>query len=587
MPTRKTLRTGRRKRPPIHDAMTNPPSCAVEVSPAVPTATSNSIGDRGKQERRCREHGGARGDRHEQCGWYRRSGRSDQPKWGLERHWRLRRRTRSPELFASGDDRVTNAIAESCDVVHGQALRADRLEDPDLGFGVPEAPVVLAQCVAGAVDGEWKDGNLCLDRQPERAGLERAELAGLRACALREDHDRDLRVQSLTGGFEGLGDRRGVATLERDVACQPHHPADERDAKDLDLRHPLHLGGQVRDQEDVDETLVVRHHHVRVAHVLGQGARGAELPQRRQPFVDDGELAEQVARRIRTLVEGHRDQSDDRDQRRPDDHDDPENEPTPDREDGAGERRLHCQEGNSRHALRSPPEIDSACVSLACRMTPFLPSVRGHDEIGWRRETELERRTPVGEHAAEMVAHAVAFTVLVVAGMFLRTIILNLSWAAHELESVILHRHSDRLGAAARISYMAILVGALVPDLTKLPVDGLHIGQWELLRAPEPWMYHTTPTSSRPIRSGVLSSTSSGCLITCDGGSSGPTSYTGRPDSSGGSCEPGCPTRNGARRRWTSRGRGQAGCRLRPASKSRRPGAVPPSRRSLASEARR
>ena len=31
----------------------------------------------------------------------------------------------------------------------------------------------------------------------------------------------------------------------------------------------------------------------------------------------------------------------------------------------------------------------------------------------------------VSEHAAEMVAYAVAFTILVVAGMFLRTIILN------------------------------------------------------------------------------------------------------------------------------------------------------------------
>jgi hypothetical protein len=36
-----------------------------------------------------------------------------------------------------------------------------------------------------------------------------------------------------------------------------------------------------------------------------------------------------------------------------------------------------------------------------------------------------ERRTPMSEQSAEMVAYAVAFTVLVVAGMFLRTMILN------------------------------------------------------------------------------------------------------------------------------------------------------------------
>ena len=45
-----------------------------------------------------------------------------------------------------------------------------------------------------------------------------------------------------------------------------------------------------------------------------------------------------------------------------------------------------------------------------------------------------------------------------------------MSWAAHELESVILHRHMDRTGRAWRISYLAILIGALMPDFTKLPV---------------------------------------------------------------------------------------------------------------------
>lgn len=37
----------------------------------------------------------------------------------------------------------------------------------------------------------------------------------------------------------------------------------------------------------------------------------------------------------------------------------------------------------------------------------------------------IETRTPMSEHTAEMVAYAVAFTILVVAGMFLRTMILN------------------------------------------------------------------------------------------------------------------------------------------------------------------
>jgi membrane-bound metal-dependent hydrolase YbcI (DUF457 family) len=62
-----------------------------------------------------------------------------------------------------------------------------------------------------------------------------------------------------------------------------------------------------------------------------------------------------------------------------------------------------------------------------------------------------------------------------------------MSWAAHELESLILHKHAT---ASWRVSYMAILVGALMPDFTKLPVYGLSIGSHELIKAPEPWFYH-------------------------------------------------------------------------------------------------
>lgn len=76
-----------------------------------------------------------------------------------------------------------------------------------------------------------------------------------------------------------------------------------------------------------------------------------------------------------------------------------------------------------------------------------------------------------------------------------------MSWAAHELESIILHRHTDRPGTMWRISYMAILIGALMPDFTKLPVYGLHIGQWELMKAPEPWMYHRGWPGSGPTHS--------------------------------------------------------------------------------------
>ncbi len=76
-----------------------------------------------------------------------------------------------------------------------------------------------------------------------------------------------------------------------------------------------------------------------------------------------------------------------------------------------------------------------------------------------------------------------------------------MSWAAHELECMILHRHADRPSRAWRVSYMAILIGALMPDFAKLPVYGLHIGRWELLKAPHPWMYHRGWPGSGPTHS--------------------------------------------------------------------------------------
>lgn len=61
-----------------------------------------------------------------------------------------------------------------------------------------------------------------------------------------------------------------------------------------------------------------------------------------------------------------------------------------------------------------------------------------------------------------------------------------MSWAAHELESYVLQQH-----IRSKISYLAILLGCLLPDLfTKLPVYGLEIGDLTLIKAAEPWKYH-------------------------------------------------------------------------------------------------
>jgi membrane-bound metal-dependent hydrolase YbcI (DUF457 family) len=60
------------------------------------------------------------------------------------------------------------------------------------------------------------------------------------------------------------------------------------------------------------------------------------------------------------------------------------------------------------------------------------------------------------------------------------------SWAAHELESYVIGDH-----VKAKISYLAVLIGCLAPDmLTKLPVYGVHLGPISFEPAEEPWAYH-------------------------------------------------------------------------------------------------
>jgi membrane-bound metal-dependent hydrolase YbcI (DUF457 family) len=71
------------------------------------------------------------------------------------------------------------------------------------------------------------------------------------------------------------------------------------------------------------------------------------------------------------------------------------------------------------------------------------------------------------------------------------------SWAAHELESYFLQKH-----LRLRMSYSAVLVGCLLPDLfTKLPVYGLRIGDVTLLRVADPVQYHRGWPGAGPTHS--------------------------------------------------------------------------------------
>jgi membrane-bound metal-dependent hydrolase YbcI (DUF457 family) len=61
-----------------------------------------------------------------------------------------------------------------------------------------------------------------------------------------------------------------------------------------------------------------------------------------------------------------------------------------------------------------------------------------------------------------------------------------MSWAAHELESYFIQKH-----VKVRVSYLAILLGCLLPDLfTKLPVYGFSFGILHIKPEHNPWKYH-------------------------------------------------------------------------------------------------
>ena len=61
-----------------------------------------------------------------------------------------------------------------------------------------------------------------------------------------------------------------------------------------------------------------------------------------------------------------------------------------------------------------------------------------------------------------------------------------MSWAAHELESYFIQKHTR-----VKVSYLAILLGCLLPDLmTKAPVYGFHIGRFGFDAQRDPWEYH-------------------------------------------------------------------------------------------------
>ena len=200
---------------------------------------------------------------------------------------------------------------------------------------------------------------LPLDCELERTRTVLAHFTGFRPGSFGEDHHRDVRGKPLTRLIEGGASRRGVATFERNVTRQPHHPTEDRDLHNLGLREPLKLGRQVRDEQDVDEALVVRDGDVGTPHVVWQRARGREPPEWVQCRMNPCQLPKHVASRVGALVERHRDQPDDCNEGREDTDEQSKNDPTPDAQDRPGQLRFHWFD--LRQAAPSRPSPHTVC----------------------------------------------------------------------------------------------------------------------------------------------------------------------------------------------------------------------------------
>ena len=86
-------------------------------------------------------------------------------------------------------------------------------------------------CTASGRIGAWASM-----ASTERAVLERRQLAARRAGALGEDHHRDVARRAARRHCAiAAGDAVAVAAHERDVAGQPHQPADDGDLEELAL----------------------------------------------------------------------------------------------------------------------------------------------------------------------------------------------------------------------------------------------------------------------------------------------------------------------------------------------------------------
>ena len=59
-----------------------------------------------------------------------------------------------------------------------------------------------------------------------------------------------------------LGSAARVLTIQRDITRESHHPARERETEEFLLSHPFHLPGEVGNEGNVCQRLMIAHNHV-------------------------------------------------------------------------------------------------------------------------------------------------------------------------------------------------------------------------------------------------------------------------------------------------------------------------------------
>src|SRR5205814_9569068 len=118
---------------------------------------------------------------------------------------------------------------------------------------------------AAAADDERHDRELGLEREHEAALLERQEVLTRRgARAFGEDHHRDALEHLVLGSAQARDRLLAIAAIDDDVTRMAERPSEQRDPRELLLRHPaeLELFERVDHREDVGLTAVIGHEDV-------------------------------------------------------------------------------------------------------------------------------------------------------------------------------------------------------------------------------------------------------------------------------------------------------------------------------------